>query len=163
MIRLRDARDFASRSAACAIVAGLVATLAACHRTPADQAIRDTIARMQAAGDKQDVSGVMKPVADDFAGRGDDEINLDRKQLQQFLVLLRMQNGGELHARLGPISVNVVGSDRATADFSMLVTGGSGLIPKDGQMEQVHTGWRLDHGDWKLISADWKTRGMGNN
>ena len=39
----------------------------------------------------------------------------------------------------------------------MLVTGGGGLIPKDGQMEQVHTGWRLDGGTWKLISADWQS------
>jgi hypothetical protein len=158
MLRRRIARLFLSATAyACVAVA-----LSACRHTPADQAIRDTIAKMQAAGDKQDVSGVMKPVAEDFAGRGDDEINLDRKQLQQFLVLLRMQNGGEVHARLGSITVNLQGTERATADFTMLVTGGSGLIPKDGQMEQVRTGWRLDHGDWKLISADWTAQDTGN-
>jgi len=137
----------------------LAIALSGCHRTPADEAIRKTIATMQAAGDKQDIDGVMVPVADDFAGRGDDELNLDRKQLKQFLVLLRMQQGGRMHATLGPITVNVLGDDRATADFPMLVTGGSNLLPKNGQAEDVHTGWRRDGGDWKLISAEWKEKG----
>ena len=157
MLSRRIAMNFLFAAACACVVAA-----SGCHRTPADQAIRDTIARMQAAGDRQDVSGVMKPVADDFAGHGDDEVNLDRKQLQQFLVLLRMRNGGEVHAKPGPITVTVQGGDRATADFQLLVTGGSGLLPDNGQMEQVRTGWRLDGGDWKLISAEWKASGPGN-
>jgi len=156
MARKADSPVPARRWFSKAVLASLLVVAAACHRTPGEQAIRDTIAAMEAAGDKQDMEGVMKPVADDFTGRGDDAINLDRKQLQQLLVLIRMQNGGQVHAKLGPITVALQGSDRATADFTMLVTGGSGLIPDSSQMEQVRTGWRLEHGDWRLISAEWK-------
>jgi hypothetical protein len=143
---------------ACAIV---LCAVSACHRTPPEQIIRDTIAQMQAAGEKQEIDGVMAPVAEDFAGRGDDEINLDRKTLVQFLTVLRMQHGGALHATLGPITVALQGTDRATADFTMLVTGGHGVIPHDGQLEDIRTGWRLDGGHWKLISAEWKAAGAG--
>ena len=41
-------------------------------------------------------------------------------------------------------------------DAKVLVTGGGGLLPRDGQVEDVRTGWRLDGGSWKMISADWK-------
>ena len=159
MPKSRSRPGFA-RLAGMAIVS-LALLVAGCHRTPAEQVIRETIAQMQAAGDKQDIDGVMGPVADDFAGRGDDEVNLDRKMLVQFLTLLRMQHGGIVHARLGPITVVLQGTDRATADFTMLVSGGSGMIPHDGQLEQIRTGWRLDGSHWKLISAEWKASGPG--
>jgi len=151
-------RAAANRVLLVGAVAWVVFGLASCHRTPAEQAIRDTITTMQTAGEKHDISGVVAPMADDFGGRDEDaELNVDRKEFQRYLTLVQMQEGGSLHATLGPITVALQGTDHATADFTMVVTGGSNLIPKDGQMEQVRTGWRLDGGNWKLVSADWKS------
>ena len=135
----------------------LLLAVLGCHRTPAEQVIRDTIDAMHQAGEKHDIDGVIVPMSDDFAARDDDnELNADRKDFKRYLTLLQMQEGGSLHATLGPLTIALQGTDRATADFTMLVTGGNGLLPSDGQMEQVHTGWRLDGSKWELISAEWK-------
>jgi hypothetical protein len=140
------------------ILAGfLLSAVSGCHRTPAEQIIRDTIGTMHQAGEKHDIDGVIAPMSDDFAARDDDnQLNADRKDFKRYLTLLQMQQGGSLHATLGPLTIALQGTDRATADFTMLVTGGNGLLPSDGQMEQVHTGWRLDGSKWELISAEWK-------
>jgi len=78
-----------------------------------------------------------------------------------YLTLVQMQEGGSLHATLGPLTVALQGTDHATADFTMLVTGGKGLLQGDGQMQQVYTGWRLDGSKWELISAEWKEDRVG--
>ena len=132
-----------------------------CHRTPAEQAIREQIAAMRNAGDAHDVGAVVAPLADDFIGSSDEGETLDRKTFLRYLTLLQMREGGDIHATLGPISVALQGTDRATATFTALVTGGAGLLPADGQVEQVTTGWRLDGSKWKLISADWKATAAG--
>ena len=91
-------------------VAWILLGLAGCHRPPAEQAIRDTIAAMQAAGEKHDISGVIAPMADDFGGRdADAELNVDRKAFQRYLTLVQMQEGGSLHATLGPITIAMQG------------------------------------------------------
>ena len=41
-----------------------------------------------------------------------------------------------------------------------LVTGGSGLIPDDGEWLEFETGWRRED-DWVMISASWE-RALGN-
>ena len=146
----------------CGLAIGVSMALAGCHRTPAEQVIRDTIDAMHQAGEKHDFDGVIAPMADDFAARYDDnELNADRKDFKRYLTLLQMQEGGSLHATLGPITVALQGTDRATADFTMLVTGGNGLLPSDGQLQQVRTGWRLDGSKWELISAEWKADRVG--
>jgi hypothetical protein len=137
-------------------------TVAGCHHTPAEQVIRDTIDAMHQAGEKHDIDGVVAPMADDFAGRDtDNELNVDRKEFRRYLTLVQMQEGGSLHATLGPLTVALQGTDHATADFTMLVTGGKGLLQGDGQMQQVYTGWRLDGSKWELISAEWKEDRVG--
>jgi hypothetical protein len=70
-----------------------------------------------------------------------------------------MREGGSIHSTLGPITIALQGSDRATANFTVLITGGEGLLPADGQMEQVRTGWRLNGSKWQMISAEWKQSG----
>jgi len=133
---------------------------AGCHRTPAEQAIRETIAAMQKAGEQRDIGAVVAPLADDFVGQGDEEgETLDRKSFQRYLTFVQMREGGTIHSTLGPITVALQGTDRATANFTVLVTGGGGLLPADGQMEQVRTGWRLNGSKWQMISAEWKASG----
>lgn len=139
------------------VICLLLMVCGGCRRTPAEQAIGEAIAAMQQAGEAHDVGGIIAPVADDFIGTGDDEAGpLDRKGLQRYLTFMQMRERGAIHAHIGPIKVELHGTDRATATFTAIFTGGAGLLPDDGQIEHVRTGWRHDGGDWKLISAEWK-------
>jgi ketosteroid isomerase-like protein len=143
---------------ACALIACVLLSMTGCHRTPAEQAIRETIAAMQKASDAHDVGAVVAPLADDFAGNSDEGENLDRKGFERYLRFVQLRES-TIHATLGPITIALQGTDRATADFTAVFTGGEGLLPSDGQIEQIHTGWRLDGSKWKLISAEWKASG----
>lgn len=142
------------------LLACMLFASAGCHRTPAEQAIRETIAAMQKAGEEHDIGAVVAPLADDFVGQGDESgETLDRKGFQRYLTFVQMREGGTIHSTLGPITVALQGTDRATADFTVLITGGGGLLPADGQMEQVRTGWRLNGSKWQMISAEWRQSG----
>jgi len=134
-------------------LASLALLLSGCHTTPPEQKLRDTIAAMQAAGEKHETSKVMDSVAEDFAGPE----GMDRKQFQLFLVGVSMQNR-ELGTTIGPLDIKIIG-ERATVAFTLGASGGAGgLLPDRAQIYQVETGWRMDSGDWKLISADWKEK-----
>ena len=108
---------------------------------------------MQADGEQHRVSDVMASVSDDFGGRD----GMDKPGLRHMLTLLSLQNR-RLGVALGPLDVKVIG-DRATVDFTLAASGGSGrLLPERAQVYDVTTGWRLEGGDWKLISASWKEK-----
>ena len=127
--------------------------LPGCRSTPPEEALKATIAKMQADGEQHHVSDVMDSVAEDFGGRE----GMDRKGLRQMLTLASMQNQ-ELGVTLGPLDTKVMG-DRATVEFTLAASGGSGrLLPDRAQVYDVTTGWRLEGGDWKLISASWKEK-----
>jgi hypothetical protein len=126
--------------------------LPGCRRTPPEQALRDTIAQMQEAGEAGEIDALFEPIAEDFtASEGMDRTNFRRYVT---LVRLRQKNVG---VTLGPIDVKLFG-DRATANFTATITGGPGLLPDQAQIYDIETGWRLDGADWKLISARWKVK-----
>jgi hypothetical protein len=135
---------------------GALLSIVGCHRTPAEQAIRENIAAMQTAGEQHDSDALLAPLADDFIGTEDAGETFDRRSFGRYVRLIQLREGA-IHATLGPIAVTLQGTDRATATFTAVLTGGAGLLPNDGQIEQVSTGWRLDDREWKLISAEWKT------
>lgn len=136
----------------------LLAALAGCHHTPAEQAIRDTIEQMQKAGNDHDVDALIAPLSDDFIGTEEQGENFDRKTFGRYVRLILMRESN-IHASLGPVAVTLQGDDRATASFTAVLTGGSGLLPSDGQLEQIDTAWKLEGGTWKLLSAQWKQSG----
>jgi hypothetical protein len=136
-----------------AILAGLSLLLFGCHSTPPEQALRNTIAAMQAAGEQHKTSEVMDSVADDFAGPD----GMDRKQMQRFLIGISLQNR-KLGTTIGPLDIKIIG-DRATVNFTLGASGGAGgWLPDRAQVYQVETGWRMEGSDWKLISANWKEK-----
>jgi ketosteroid isomerase-like protein len=132
------------------LVAALLALAGCSKHTPPEQALRDTIAKMQAAGEARDVDALFAPIADDFAGEG----GMDRRQFHAYVALMTMRNQN-IGVTLGPIEVKLFG-DRATATFTAAVRGGPGFLPDQAQVYAVETGWRRDGEDWKLISASWK-------
>ncbi len=123
---------------------------------PAEERILDTIASMEAALERGEVDGFMDPIADDFiaGNRG-----LDRRTLG---LLVRRERMARERISVSRFDTDVVliGEARATATFGALATGGSGLLPDEGRLWRIDTGWRLDGDDWRLISAEWRPAGL---
>ncbi|MBS7455917.1 nuclear transport factor 2 family protein [Coralloluteibacterium stylophorae] len=126
--------------------------LAACSRTPSEEALRVRIAAMAAAVEARDAGAVLAPVAEDFGGPD----GLDRDGLARLVRLSFLRNAG-IGTTLGPMSVQVDG-ERARVGFDAGLTGGRGLLPERAQLYAVETGWRFEDGEWMLISAQWTPR-----
>jgi len=130
----------------------LLATVVACSSPPDDQQrIERRIAAMIEALESGGISNFMAPVADDFTGANG---RLDRRSLGLHARRERISRTEISIQRLGT-EIELVGSDRARATIRALATGGSGLIPDEGRVWRIQTGWRLDD-EWMLISADWE-------
>jgi hypothetical protein len=128
------------------------ATVAACKHAPPEQALRDTIAKMQAAGESGDIDELMAPIAEDFSGSE----GMDRKAFQRYVTFMRMGQR-RVGVSLGPIDVKLYG-DRASANFTAAITGGPGMLPTQAQAYDIETGWRLKGSDWQLINAKWNPK-----
>ena len=135
---------------------GLLLLVSACSRSDPEQAVRAQVDALQQAIDARDAGAVEDLLAEDFIGNE----GMDRRGAKQLAagVFLRHR---EIGARLGPVTVELRGEREAIARFSVLATGGSGgLLPEQGQVYQVQTGWRLQDGDWKLLNASWTPPGV---
>ena len=135
---------------------GLLLVVSACSRSDPEQAVRAQVDALQQAIDARDAGAVEDLLAEDFIGNE----GMDRRGAKQLAagVFLRHR---EIGARLGPVTVELRGEREAIARFSVLATGGSGgLLPEQGQVYQVQTGWRLQDGDWKLLNASWTPPGV---
>jgi len=143
-----------------AIVAAIVvsmAMLAGCDGQRPEDAVREQVASLQAAIDARDARAVEELLAEDFVGNE----GIDRRGAKQLAaaVFLRYR---DVAAKVGPVTVEMRGSDDAIARFSVLATGGSGgLLPEQGQVYRFETGWRLVDGDWRLVNASWTPPGLG--
>lgn len=100
----------------------------------------------------------MNNIAEDFRAQSG---RMNRQQLQAFVVL-QLNRYKDLNARLFPITVQEISETEATAQFKALLTGGSGLIPENGQLYAFTTHWRLEDDEWLLVAANWKTASMGD-
>ena len=134
----------------------LLLVLAGCSRSDPEQAVRAQLEVLQQAIDARDAGAVADLLAEDFIGND----GLDRHGAKQLAAAVFLRHR-EVGARLGPVTVELRGEGEAIARFSVLATGGSGgLLPEQGQVYQVETGWRLQDGDWKLLNASWTPPGM---
>lgn len=137
-------------------VALLVCVLAACHRAPAEQQIRQAIDAAASAARANDPSGVLAVVSDDFTGN---EGDLDRHGLRRLLAVraLRQDQTGVL---IGPVSFAQKG-DRIVAKFNLVLTGGGpgDLLSDAHTILAITTAWRRDGGKWVCYNASWTRRG----
>ena len=130
----------------------VAACLGGCARSDAEAEVRAGIAQLQEAIDARDAGDIEALLADDFVGND----GLDRRGARRLAagVFLRHR---DVAAVLGPVTVELRGERDAVARFSVLATGGSGgLLPEQGQLYRVETGWRMSDGDWKLVNASWQ-------
>ena len=132
------------------LLAGLLALAAGCQKTPPEQALRETIAQMQAAGEARDIDALFEPIAEDFSGSE----GMNREAFQRYVTLMSLRSS-RVGVTLGPVEVKLFG-DRASAQFTAAITGGPGFLPNQAQVYAIDTGWRLEDGEWKLINATWK-------
>jgi hypothetical protein len=134
------------------IVGATALCLVACgpSGTIAEQ-IEANIAAMEAAGEAGERGDFMSHVADGFEAQ---EGRMTRDEFQGFL-FLQFNRQRRIRTQLFPIAVAEQGPNLAEANFNVLVTGGAGLIPDDGQLFSVRTAWVLEGGDWLLWRADW--------
>jgi ketosteroid isomerase-like protein len=135
-------------------VFALALLLAACHRPPDEQRIRDAIAAMQQAIEAGKPRAFIDYVTKDFTGN---EGTVDRDGLMNILraEVLRNERAG---VTLGPIDVDVQG-DRATVHVTATLTGGSGsLLPERASVYAITSGWRREGSDWRCYNAAWEQK-----
>ena len=125
--------------------------VSACSRTPPEQAVRQQLEALQSAIDTRDAGAVHDLLADDFIGNG----GMDRRGARQLAVAVFLRHR-DVGARLGPVTVEIRSEIEAVAKFNVLATGGDGgLLPGNGQVFDVETGWRMVDGKWRLLNARW--------
>ena len=126
--------------------------IAACARTPDDQAIRGAIAETAAAIEARRGSDVLDIVSADFIGND----GIDRDGLRD-LLRARLLAANAVGVHVGSVDVDVRG-DRAIARFDAVITDTSGRWIPD-RMETLHfeTGWRREGRDWHCYNANWSS------
>lgn len=143
-----------SRPARCACLAALLLlglAIAGCRADSPEQALRDTVARLQAAIDERDAGAVDDELSEDFVGNE----GLDRTAARRLAAAMFLRHQ-QVDARIGPLDVVLHDEDHATVRFTAVVSGGAGgVLPDAAQVYRVTTGWRVEEGDWRLSSATW--------
>ncbi len=128
----------------------LALVLPGCRKEPPEQALRNTIAAMEAAAEQHDNDALFESIAEDFSGSE----GMDRQAFRRYVTFTGMRSKS-VGVQLGPLDVKLY-DQRATVTFTAAISGGEGLLPDRVQVYDLDTGWRLDDGEWKLISAKWQ-------
>lgn len=128
--------------------------LAACHRTPDEQRIRDAITAMQQAAEARQPRDFMGYVSKEFTGN---DGTVDRDGLMNILRAEVLRND-KASVALGPIDIDLQG-DRATARVTATLTGGSGgLLPEHASVYAITSGWRREGREWRCYNAAWEQK-----
>ena len=104
--------------------------------------------------DARKADAVASALAEDFVGND----GLDRREARRMAAALFVRYR-DVGVRFGPLQVEMRGERHATVRFTAIASGGrGGLLPEDGQVYEVASGWRMDDGDWSMTSAEWSPR-----
>ena len=117
-----------------------------------EQHIITNLHAMETAAEQGEHFEFMNYVADSFNGQYG---SMDRREFHRFMIF-QMSQKRRLHAQFFPINVQQPDTNHAAAQFSLLVTGGAGLLPDSGQFFNVKTQWLNTDGDWLLDEAEWE-------
>lgn len=125
--------------------------IAACHRTPDEERIRQAITAMQSAVQARDPRAFMAYVDADFTGNGG---QADREGLHNLLRVQVLRNA-QIGVTLGTIDVELQG-DRAIVHVTATIYGGSGgLLPERGAVYDITSGWKREGSAWRCYNANW--------
>jgi hypothetical protein len=131
----------------------VVLLLVACGESlSVEQKIIETLQTMELTAEAGEHFKFMGHITDSFQAQ---QGSMDRRGFHRFMIFQINQNR-RLQATFFPIYVRESGENMASAHFRLLVTGGGGLLPENGQFFEVETQWLLQGGDWMLDEANWE-------
>lgn len=131
----------------------LVVAVAACHRTPDEQQVRNAIAAATEAANASDAGAFAEVLTDDFEGNDGE---YDRRRLSGLLRVMRLRQE-KVSVVLGPVDIERRGA-RIVATFTATVGGGGRILPDQLGVFSVETAWRQDGGDWRCYHGTWKQK-----
>lgn len=143
-MHVRNALRMILLAMACTLVIG-------CHRTPAEEAVRQAVAAAEQAAEHTDAGAFADHLTDDFTGNAGDA---DRTQLTRLIQLAHLRQES-IHVLMGPVTVEPRG-DRFVASFTVTLSSGGRLLPEDMGVYDVESAWRREDGEWVCYSATWK-------
>lgn len=128
----------------------MIFLLGACSATPPEEALRASVASLEAALEARDAGALADVLADDFAGPDGMDGAATRR-----LARLSFLRHRDIGVALGPLDIAML-DGHATVRFTAVLTGGAGGLPERGSIYRVETGWRRHGDDWLLTSARWE-------
>ena len=136
----------------------LALLVGACSHALPEQALRATMASLQAAVQARQPSVIKSILAEDFIGPD----GMDRTGATRLAQGMFLQHR-DVGATLGTLEITLLplpsAPDHATVRFTTMLTGGSGeILPDSAREYDVETGWRLEGHAWRLTSATWTPR-----
>ncbi|MBT0963703.1 hypothetical protein [Denitromonas iodatirespirans] len=132
--------------------------LAACSRTPPEQAIREAVGRIEQGIAAHQNAAVRAELAEAFrGGPADDPGRLDKAGVQRLLAgyFLRYKHIGVVVTGV-TVEPLAHADDQAWSDASVLLTGADGLIPEAGRHYRVRGLWVREGSDWRLRELHWE-------
>lgn len=112
--------------------------------------ISDNIERMEVGIEEKKSGDVIELLHRNFGTKS----GHDTQWVKQLLAIYMFK-----HQNIGIVISGLeitVDSTNAKAQFTALVTGGEGLIPRQGALYDLDTDWRLEDGEWHLVYAHWE-------
>ena len=125
--------------------------LCACHQTPDEVQIRQSIANGQRAVKQGDAAMLRKLLSEDFVSENDQASAADLLNMLQLAHL----RGESVDVQMGAITLEPRG-DRYVANFSATLSSASGLLPDQMSIYKVTTGWRHVDGEWRCYTLNWE-------
>ena len=125
--------------------------MAACHHTPDDEQVRQSIAAVASDAEAGHAGGVTGLLSNDFDGNAGE---LDRPSLGNMIRLLHLR-GEKIGVTAGPVSIEHRGK-RIVASFRATLVSGGHILPDHLGVYAVETAWRKDDGSWRCYRASWK-------
>jgi hypothetical protein len=129
------------------------AWLAACHRTPDEQQVREAIAAAAHAAESADAGAFGDVLAEDFDGN---QGEFDARRLVNLLRVAHLRDE-RITVVLGPIRIEPRG-ERLVASFTATLGGGGKLLPEHLGVYDVETAWRRDGSRWRCYNATWRRK-----
>lgn len=141
------------RSTLSLVMAFIAIMLAACGKTPPEEAILANIKASQKAVENRDAGDAVKYLTDNFSGnRG-----MDKQELRRLLAVIFLQhkNINVVITRMD-IKVNEYDPSTATMEGVVVATGADRLLPSDGRIFKVNGDWILQNDEWRLSKISWQ-------
>lgn len=127
----------------------LFSLLQGCSRDDPETALRARIAAL-AESIEREPAALQQYLAEDFIGND----GLDRSGARAMALGYRMRYR-DTGVVVGPVALQM-GPGHATARSTVVLRGGSGLLPEGAGAYEVESGWRLEDGEWMLASIRWQ-------